>query len=232
MTTYALPHPTPGPSVASRTSTNPGGPLRRPGHVCVRLADGGVAHLRPLRAGEAAPLLEVFAGMSGAARADRYLAGLSRLPAPMLAALTNVDGCDHVAWLATVDGRPAGIARYLRTAPGTAEVAFEVVDVHHGRGVGSALLDAVLTTAVLHGIRRLQASVAPTNRRSQRMLRRLGLQLRDVGGLLEGEGPFRMLDPARVDREAVAALVRQSSEAQEPLTRPRRQPPCASQAAS
>src|SRR5690349_4140823 len=96
-------------------------------HVSVRLADGGVAQLRPLLAGEAAPLLEVFAGMSAASRADRYLVGMSGLPGTMLAALTSVDGSDHVAWLATVDGRPAGVARYLRTAPCTAEVAFEVV---------------------------------------------------------------------------------------------------------
>jgi GNAT superfamily N-acetyltransferase len=193
-----------------------GRPPRLAEHVVVRLPDGGTTQLRPLAAGETAPLLEVFAGMSTAARADRYLAGLSRLPGAMLSALTSVDGCDHVAWLATVDGRPAGIARYLRTAPATAEVAFEVVDLHHGRGVGSALLDAVLTDAVLHGIRRLQATVAPTNPRSQRMLRRLGLALHDVGGLLEAEGPFRMLDPARVDRDAVAALAARPLASAEP----------------
>jgi GNAT superfamily N-acetyltransferase len=176
------------------------------GPLAVALPDGSTALLRPLRAGETTPLLKVFAGMSADSRADRYLVGLSRLPASMLSALTAVDGCDHVAWLATVDGQPAGIARYLRTGPATAEVAFEVVDAHQGRGVGSALLDATLTAAALRGIRRIEATVAPTNQRSLRILRRIGLVLHDAGGLLEGDGPLRLPDPARVDRAAVAAL--------------------------
>src|SRR3954447_18168271 len=102
-------------------------------HVRVDLADGGTATLRPLRHGEAAPLLEVFAGMSELSRARRFLTGMARLPAVMLAALTDVDGCDHVAWVASVDGCPVGIGRYARTGPESVEIALEVVDAHQGR---------------------------------------------------------------------------------------------------
>src|SRR6478735_10097020 len=108
-------------------------------HVSVRLADGGTATLRPLRHGEVAPVLAVFAGLSPLSRARRFLTGLTRLPALMLAALTDVDGCDHVAWVASVDGRPVGIGRYARADAHTAEVAFEVVDAHQGRGLGWVL---------------------------------------------------------------------------------------------
>jgi RimJ/RimL family protein N-acetyltransferase len=176
------------------------------GHVHVALTDGGTASLRPLGHGETEPLHEVFAQMSAASRYSRYLAGTPRLPAAMAAALTDVDGRRHAAWLATVDGAPAGIARYVAVEPGTVEVAFEVVDAQHGRGLGSVLLDTVTTIAAARGFCRVQATVMPANQPSLRLLRRLGLDLRSVDGLLEGTGPLRLLDPARVDRAAVVSL--------------------------
>ncbi len=172
----------------------------------VHLEDGGTAHLRPLRRDESGPLLAVFDGLSDTSRASRYLVGASRLPSALLAALTAVDGHDHVAWLATLAGEPAGIARAVRVRPGTVELAFEVVDRHHGRGLGAALLDAVTTVAVGTGATSARASILPDNRPSVRMMRRLGLRVRLVDGLLEAEGPLRLLDPARVDRAAVLAL--------------------------
>lgn len=188
-------------------------PRSREEDVVARLHGRSTANLRPLRAGESGPLLEVFAGMSEQSRADRYLAGATRLPSAMLAALVDVDGYDHVAWLATVAGRPAGIARYVRLGPATAEIAFEVVDALHGRGIGTVLVDAVTTVAAAQGISRLQATVVPTNKASLRMVRRLGVSPTLVDGLYEGEGPLRLLDPARVDRAAVLALAAASRQA-------------------
>lgn len=175
-------------------------------HIHVPLSRGGAAALRPLRAGETEPLLAVFEGLSAASRASRYLVGVPRLPSVMLKALVAVDGHDHVAWLATVAGEPAGIARYVRVAPDTVEVAFEVADDHQGLGLGTALLDVATTVAAAHGVRRVRATVLPTNAPSLRLLARLGIPLTLVDGLLEGEGPLRLLDPALVDRRAVLAL--------------------------
>ncbi len=87
--------------------------------VRVELADGGTATLRPLRHGEVAPVLEVFAGMSELSRSRRFLTGMARLPAMMLTALTDVDGCDRVAWVASVDGCAVDIGRYARPDPDT-----------------------------------------------------------------------------------------------------------------
>ena len=115
--------------------------------------------------GELAPQQAVFDGLSRTSRTDRFLTGVDRLTPAMWGALTDVDGHDHVAWLATVDGRPAGIARFVRVAPCTAEVAFEVADEYQGLGLGTVLLDTVTTVAAAMRIRRLQASVLGTNRR-------------------------------------------------------------------
>jgi GNAT superfamily N-acetyltransferase len=164
---------------------------------------GGTASLRPLRAGETAPLEAVFSGLSPASRLDRYLTGIARLTPTMVAALTALDGHNHAAWLASVDGAPAGIARFVRTAPDTAEVALEVVDRHQGRGLGGVLLDVVTTLAASSGVRRVEATVGPGNDASRRLVATIGVLLRPDGAALSGVGPLRLLDPPRVDRAAV-----------------------------
>jgi RimJ/RimL family protein N-acetyltransferase len=180
-------------------------PLRAAGSVLAPIRDG-VATLRPLGAGEGEPLEAVFAQLSDASRADRYLTGLHRLTGPMRAALTAVDGRDHVAWLAEVDGRPAALGRFIRVDPCTAEIAFEVVDAHQGRGLGTVLLDTLTTVAGVCGVQRLRASVLPANHRSRRLLGRIGMTFRAEDGLLEGVAPLRLLDPPVVDRPAVVSI--------------------------
>jgi L-amino acid N-acyltransferase YncA len=171
--------------------------------VEVSLNDGGMAALRPLRRHETAPVLAVFGSMSELSRARRYLTGMPDLPPRLLRYLADVGRRDHVAWLATVGGQPAGIARYVAVDGCLAEVAFEVVDEHHRRGLGSALLDTITTVASANGFASVAASVHPANRASLRLLQRIGLRLRMSDGLLEGVGPLRLMDPPRVDRVAV-----------------------------
>jgi GNAT superfamily N-acetyltransferase len=190
------------------------------GSVPVRLPGGRLVELRPLGHGERDPLLTVFEGMSATSRARRYLTGIVRLPSTMLGPLTAVDGHRHVAWLASLDGRPVGIARCVHVAPGVAEVAVEVVDDHHGLGIGSALVDAVTTVAAARGVDRVRASLTPDNEPSRRLVTRLGVRLQVVDGLLEGEGRLRLLDPARVDRRAVLALAADTATAAPVVPRP------------
>ena len=193
---------------------------RRPASVRVPLPDGGTALLRPLQDGETGPLLDVFAGMSPASRANRYLVGAPRLTGAFVRALTATDGLMHVAWLASVDDRPAGIARYVRTDedPCTAELALEVVDEHQRRGLGLALLDAVTTVAAVNGVRRVAATVHAQNMPSLRLLSWLGIRTSFQGGVLEGNARLRLLDPPRVDRRAIVELARHSTpESSEPV---------------
>ena len=144
--------------------------------------------------------------MSAESRARRYLTGMVRLPSTALEALTDVDGHRHVAWLASEHGQPVGIARLVQDAAGVADVAVEVVDDHHGLGIGSALVDAVTTVAAARGVRRVRASLTPDNEPSRRLVTRIGVRLHVVDGLLEGEGRLRLLHPPRIDRQAALAL--------------------------
>ena len=177
-----------------------------PEHVVATLPGGGTVELRPLRRGESGPLQSIFDAMSAAARAQRYLTGMPRLPTAWLAALADVDGEHHVAWLAEVGGRAVGVARYVAVAPAVVEIALEVADDYQGLGIGTLLVDALTTTAVARGIRRVRATLLPENEPSRRLVTRIGVRLSLTDGLLEGEGPLRLLDPPRVDRRAVVAL--------------------------
>ena len=176
-------------------------------HVTVRLADGGSVLLRPLSGGEVSVVETVFDGLSSQSRRRRFLVPMPRLPGGHRRALADVDGERHVAWVALVDGVPVGICRYVRTSPDAAELAFEVVDAHQGRGIGSALVDAVTTVARANGITWLEATVEPGNAASEALLARAGVRLVSVDGLLEGGGeprPVRWSSP--VNPRAVLAL--------------------------
>jgi len=174
-------------------------------HVRVRLADGGAVILRPLRGGEIDVLDTVFEGLSARSRQQRFLVPMPRLSGSARKVLSDVDGRDHVAWVAMLRGEPVGICRYVRTGPDTAEVAFEVIDSQQGRGIGAALVDAVTTIAHANGISRLEATVEPGNRASTVLLNRLGMRFSLDDGLLEGRGQLTLPTP-RVDRQAVLAV--------------------------
>jgi RimJ/RimL family protein N-acetyltransferase len=79
----------------------------------------------------------------------------------------NVDFVDHVALVAVVEesGRPviAGGARYAVVRPGTAEVAFTVIDEYQGQGLGTAFMHHLAAIARGAGLRELIAEVLPDN---------------------------------------------------------------------
>jgi GNAT superfamily N-acetyltransferase len=176
--------------------------------VTATLPGGATVVLRPLGRAETGPQLAVLEGMSGASRYQRFLTAIpARVPAAILTMMSGVDGHRHIAWLASVDGHPAAVARCIQVGSGVADIAIEVVDAQQRRGIGSVLLDAVLTVGATHGVRRLSAVVHPGNRACVRMLGHVGLRLRLVDGVLEGESDLRLPDPARVDRAQVVATL-------------------------
>ncbi len=200
-------------------------------HVHVRLRDGGSVLLRPLVGGEVSVLETVFEGLSARSRRRRFLVPTPRLPGAHRRVLADVDGHRHVAWVALADGVPVGICRYVMTASDAAELAFEVVDAHQGRGIGSALVDAVTTVARARGITWMEATVEPGNLAAEAVLAGVGISLFLSDGLLEGRGELRPApSPTRVNRRAVLALGGQASATRAssaaPTSSSRRSEPC------
>lgn len=121
--------------------------------------------------------------LSEQSRYYRFHSALKELSPYMLERFTHVNYPDEMAIIATVpesEGeRQIGVARYARM-PGshTAEIAIVVADAWQGRGVGTRLLLNLRQLATEAGIRHVEASVLPDNRRMLGLARELGFSLK------------------------------------------------------
>jgi GNAT superfamily N-acetyltransferase len=125
----------------------------------VRLPDGREICIRPIEPRDAAALKAGFQRLTAVTRYRRFLCGLDHLTAHQLKYLTTVDHANHEALIAleAQRGDGIGVARYVRDAhdPRLAEVAVVVTDTWQGRGVGTALLERLVSCARSAGIERL-----------------------------------------------------------------------------
>jgi len=67
--------------------------------------------------------------------------------------------------------------RYIVVQPGTAEVAFAVVDEYQGQGIGAALMRHLTTIARHAGLERLVAEVLPENSPMLGVFEKCGLRV-------------------------------------------------------
>jgi RimJ/RimL family protein N-acetyltransferase len=94
----------------------------------------------------------------------------------------NIDFANHVALVAVVreGGRRAivGGGRYVVVRPGTAEVAFTVVDKYQGQGIGGLLMRHLATVARDARLKELIADVLPENTPMLKVFENSGLKVR------------------------------------------------------
>ncbi|MGN9785454.1 bifunctional acetate--CoA ligase family protein/GNAT family N-acetyltransferase [Nonomuraea sp. ZG12] len=140
----------------------------------VVLADGGTAHVRPIRPADADRLRAFYSRLSDESIYFRFFGPRPRLSDKEVAWFTNVDYLNRVALIATIGTEMVAVIRYDRTAPGEGEVAFLVEDAHQGRGVASVLLEHLAATARERGIERFVADVLPANMKMMGVLRQAG----------------------------------------------------------
>ena len=128
--------------------------------------------VRPLRNGDVATVLAVFARLGPESRRQRFNGPKPCLSEVELAQLARVDSSHH-ALVAYVDGdqRPIAIARLARDGA-TAEIAFAVADEYQHRGIGSALAAELLVDARAAGITEITALASGDNPAALRLLRR------------------------------------------------------------
>jgi RimJ/RimL family protein N-acetyltransferase len=139
--------------------------------------------IRLLEDGETSPVLAVFAGLDDRSRELRFLTPKVRLTPSELCQLTHVDGHDRVAFVAELaDGRPIGIARFVRypSDDTIADVAVAIVDRWQRRGIGTQLTRALAEHARRVCVRRFTAHVSRGNEGSLGLMRRLGGDVRTV----------------------------------------------------
>ncbi|GAA5162264.1 GNAT family N-acetyltransferase [Ornithinimicrobium tianjinense] len=133
----------------------------------VVLADGMVAHVRPIVPADTEAIHEFHANQSEESIYLRYFAPIKRLSDRDVHRFTHVDYHDRVALVMIINNQLAGIGRYDRLKAGgpVAEVAFNVSDHHQGRGIGSVLLEHLADIGREDGVRRFVADVLPQNRK-------------------------------------------------------------------
>jgi RimJ/RimL family protein N-acetyltransferase len=172
------------------------------------LRDGGTAALRAIRPADRDALRALHGALSPESRYFRYFSWRQEIGERELERFTHPDGRLHAGLVALVAGALVGHACFDRAeGQREAEIAFEVADAHHGRGLGTLLVEALAEAARRVGIDRFTARVLPGNRDCLELLRGLGFaeHTRFADGTV-----LVSLDLAPSEAYAVAAATRRT----------------------
>ncbi len=145
------------------TDLPPGYPVLAEADVVLR--DGSVCRLRPIKPSDADGIRRFHAGQSDESIYLRFFAPMRTLSDRDIKRFTEVDYHDRMALVATVRDEIIGIGRYDRVSEHSAEVAFNISDDYHGKGIGSVLLEHLAALAQYRDINAFEAEVLPHNRK-------------------------------------------------------------------
>jgi len=156
-----------------------------PGEVFLR--DGTPALIWPLLPTDAETLRDMFRRLSPDSRRHRFLQALHQLDETMIRLLVDsVDGVHHIALLLVAlppggQEEPAGVARLVQIPgdPASAEISVTVVDAWQRRGVGTALVSALMERRP-PAVMRLSAVVEAGNHAPLTLLGRTGRMSADL----------------------------------------------------
>ena len=181
--------------------------------VDVALRDGSTVRVREVEPADVDGLRELLGGMSENSRWLRFLSSGVDLDRMAAAAATSEDGVGLVV-TAGAPERIVAHAMYIKETPARAEVAFEVADAWHGRGIATILLAHLAGAAARDGVSTFVAYVHPSNRRMVGVFRESGfpVEVHASMGELEVEMPAAIGEAARArfedrGRAAAAAAV-------------------------
>jgi RimJ/RimL family protein N-acetyltransferase len=145
------------------------------------LRNGRQIEIRALRPGDRDALLRAVASASERSLNRRFFGVRREFSDAEVTAFVNVDFHQHVALIAVSrEDRGELIvagARYIVTHPGSAEIAFMVLDQYQGQGIASLMLRHLTALARAAGLRMLVAEVMPENGAMLRVFERSGLRM-------------------------------------------------------
>jgi acyl-CoA synthetase (NDP forming)/RimJ/RimL family protein N-acetyltransferase len=181
----------------------------------ILLADGGVAHLRPIRPSDADRLVAFYDRVSPESKYLRFFVPYPRLTDRDVKRFTEVDYVDRVAFIVTLGEAMIAVGRYDRIEDDHAEVSFLIEDAHQGRGIAQLLLEHLAQAARERGITRFVAEVLPENRRMAKVFADAGYRVSKgmEDGVLAVEFPILPTDTSvgvmeRREHRAESASVR------------------------
>jgi GNAT superfamily N-acetyltransferase len=178
------------------------------------LDDGTRILFRPIRPEDKRLLADGMRALSPESRYRRFFRDIDHLSGDQLRYLTEVDGIDHVAWIAVLPDEPGspgvGVARWirLRGEPEVAEAAVTVVDAWHNRGIGRALLFIIGKAAVERGIRQFRVWILGQNSPVLTLMNDFGAKSgRWESGVLEMTVPLPA-DPVEFDSSIAPQILK------------------------
>jgi acetyltransferase len=141
----------------------------------IRLRDGRVVRVRPIRPEDAERELRFFNSLSDQSRYQRFMQYLKELSPRMLARFTQLDYDRELALVALWQGEFIAVGRYSPNADGkTAEFALTVGDAWQGKGLGHALLERLCDAARAAGYEALVGHILEANREMLELASHLG----------------------------------------------------------
>ncbi len=163
--------------------------------------DGPAAVIRTVRAADQAALGEFFAALSPQSRYLRFFGPVTPAPALLRRLAGDAEGVDAV--VAVRGGRVIGHAMAAdRAGHRVTDIGVVVADAWQGRGVGAALMRALLTGARTRGMTTLTMDVLPGN---QRVLAMIGAHWPDARTERTADGiTVRVRLPLPLERPAAA----------------------------
>jgi GNAT superfamily N-acetyltransferase len=156
-----------------------------------RLRDGRQIEIRALRPTDEEALLAAVDRTSAQSLRRRFFGAKRHFSESEKAFFLDVDFINHVALVAVAEGADGrfivGGGRYVVVRPGTAELAFAVIDEYQGMGIGAALMRHLAVLARRARIKQLIAEVLPENLPMLKVFRNsgLGLQTKRRAGVVD-----------------------------------------------
>jgi acyl-CoA synthetase (NDP forming)/RimJ/RimL family protein N-acetyltransferase len=144
--------------------------------VYALLTDGTTILIRSARPDDFDAVRELHEKMSPDSLYLRFFSLSPRAAEREARRICREPGPDHPALLAFLDGRLIGCGSYESGGPGTAEVAFTVADDMHNRGVGTLLLEHLISRARNQGLHAFTAATLSDNSAMLRVFADAGLQ--------------------------------------------------------
>jgi GNAT superfamily N-acetyltransferase len=142
------------------------------------LKDGAPVTVRALRPEDRERIAKAIRGLDRDSIYYRLFSHRRELTEAGLDRVMRFDPATEVVLLVTKqDGDVIGSARYVVTAPGTAEVAFMVEEDYHGKGIASRLLRHLAIVARGQGITTFEADVLAQNKAMLAVFVRGGLPM-------------------------------------------------------
>ena len=137
-------------------------------YSCIeKMRDGRDVEIRALRPDDRDALLEAVGRASAQSLYRRFFGVKRHFTKTEVDFFLNIDFSKHVALVALISEHEratiVGGGRYVVVKPGTAELAFAIVDKYQGQSIGAALMRHLVRIAKNAGLTELVADVLPDN---------------------------------------------------------------------